>query len=122
MKYNFIMKIFGRHFKAPEKRIATDPHTALFWQLTEAKDSEYTKDAATLLIELALQKNIGQFRIEYWIKDGEEGYSMFDTTKADVLVAGMEGPIPTSKSKQIEDIKELFAHSEAIAILDSQIS
>ena len=44
----------------------------------------------------------------------------FDTTKSDLLVAGMEGPFPSKKSKQIEDIKELFAHSEATAILDSK--
>lgn len=120
LKYDTFMKIFGKDFKFPERRIDNDPHTALFWQLSEEKDSEYTKDASKLLIETSLKKSIGRFRIEYWIRNGEAGYSMFDTTKSDLLVAGMEGTFPEKKSKQIEDIKELFAHSEATAILDAK--
>ena len=116
------MRIFGRNFKAPVKRSTNDPHTALFWQLTEEKESQYSVDAEILLIESSLQKSIGKFRIDYWIKDGEVGYSMFDASKPDLMVASMEGPVPSSKSKLIEDIKEYFAHSEATAILDSKNS
>lgn len=116
------MKIFGRSFKLPDRRIDSDPHTALFWQLTEEKDSQYTVEAEKLYIEKSLQKNVGKFRIEFWIMGGDAGYSMFDTSKSDLMVAGMEGPIPSSKSKLIEDIKEYLAHGEATAILESKKS
>jgi hypothetical protein len=113
------MKIFGKNFKLPARRIDTDPQTALFWQLTDEKDLQYTSEAEKLIVEHSLLKTIGKFRIEYWIKDGEAGYSMFDTANSDLLVAGMEGPVPSSKPKLIEDIKEYFAHSEALALNDS---
>ena len=110
------MKIFGKSFKLPERRIDTDPHTALFWQLTDEKNLQYTSDAEKLIVEHSLLKTIGKFRIEYWIKNGEAGYSMFDTANSDLLIAGMEGPVPSSKPRLIEDIKEYFAHSEALAL------
>jgi hypothetical protein len=113
------MKIFGKSFKLPERRIDTDPHTALFWKLSEDKDLQYAIEAERLMVEHSLSKRIGKFRIEYWIKDGEAGYSMFDTANSDLLVAGMEGPVPSSRSRLIEDIKEYFAHSEALALNDS---
>jgi hypothetical protein len=112
------MKIFGKDFKLSERRIDTDPHTALFWQLADDKDSQYTIEAEQLIVEHSLLKTIGKFRVEYWIRNGEVGYSMFSTSNADEIIAGMEGPVPSSKSKLIEDIKEYFAHSEALALTD----
>jgi hypothetical protein len=114
------MKIFGKKFKLPERRIDSDPHTALFWQLSDDKDSQYAIEAEQLIVEHSLLKTIGKFRIEYWIKDGEVGYSMFDTSNADEMIAGMEGPVPSSKPKLIEDIKEYFAHSEALALTNEK--
>lgn len=111
--------MFGKDFKLPKRQFDNDPHTALFWKLIDEKDADYSKEASQLMVELSLEKNIGRFRIEYWIKDGEAGYSMFDTSDSDLLVAGMEGPIPDNKRKLVADLKEYLAHSEATARLES---
>ena len=119
MKYNDPMKFFEK-YKRAEVRIDNDPHTALFWELTQSKDSEYETEAQSLLNSKHLTKVIGKFRIEYAIADGEAGYEMFALNAPDEIIAGMEGPLPASKKNQIEDIKELFAHSEATALIDSK--
>lgn len=119
MKYNSSMKFFEKYKKA-EVRKDMDPHTALFWELTQSKDSEYEVEAQLLLESKHLTKVIGNFRIEYAITNGEAGYEMFALNAPDEIVAGMEGPLPTNKRNQVEDIKELFAHSEATALIDSK--
>ena len=111
------MKFFEK-YKRAEVRIDKDPHTALFWELTQSKDSEYESEAESLLVSKHLSKVIGNFRIEYAISNGEAGYEMYALNAPDEVVAGMEGPLPFNKKNQIENIKELFAHSEATAILD----
>ena len=52
------MKVFEKYQRA-EVRIDKDPHTALFWELTQSKDSEYESEAHALLVSKHLSKVIG---------------------------------------------------------------
>lgn len=119
MKYNDPMKFFEK-YKRAEVRIDNEPHTVLFWELTQSKDSEYESEAHALLVSKHLSKVIGNFRIEYDIANGDARYEMFALNAPDEVVAGMEGPLPSNKKNQIDNIKELFAHSEATALIDSK--
>ena len=114
------MKFRGKEIKRGKEFIDSDPHTALFWELSESKASQYEEEAAQLLSHKNLSKMIGKFMVDYAISDGEAAYELYDPSNPSVILAGMEGPLPLTRKNKIERITELFAHSEATALIESR--
>ena len=93
-----------------------DPVFAKFCELAESKDSEYEIEAHQIIASGQLSKNIGAYVINYFIKENQIGFEIFEGGKPNEILAGNYGQIGETQEEIIFDLKSNLAQSEALAL------
>ncbi|MBC7463511.1 MAG: hypothetical protein H7227_04530 [Actinobacteria bacterium] len=106
------MDIEDPDFLTPDqKRMERNLLTTCF-RLMRDERSHYEKQASEFLSTEFLSINKAEYSIEYSIQDGLYTSKSVHTLYLEARVT-IQAPIPTSRSKKIEMLIELFAQSEA---------
>ncbi len=86
-----------------------------FFRLLDENRSRYEEQAKLLLSQKRLEIKVSDYNIRYSVKDGAFSSSA-KPLSGDLNHYQFEVPIPETAEKQIQELIELFAKSEAVCM------